>query len=98
MQRSSSVADRIPVQSSIRPAVTITALPLPRAALEASSQRTFKHALPHVGSGEAGAAGGVMVVDLKRITHDHRQLLVDRGVDLRTVSEFLHDLHPLPRG
>ena len=48
-----------------------------RAALEATSQRTFKHALPHAGADNA--AGGVKVLDLKHITHDHRQLLVDRG-------------------
>ncbi|KAK9902782.1 hypothetical protein WJX75_005811 [Coccomyxa subellipsoidea] len=51
---------------------------LVRAALEATSQRTFKHALPHAGADNA--AGGVKVLDLKHITHDHRQLLVDRAL------------------
>lgn len=47
-----------------------------RAALEASSQRTFKHALPHADGHEKG---GVTVLDLKDLQHGHRQLLVDRG-------------------
>ncbi len=51
-------------------------LKMHRAALEASSQRTFKHALPHADGHEKG---GVTVLDLKDMQHGHRQLLVDRG-------------------
>ncbi len=55
---------------------SLEVLGMPRAALEASSQRTFKHVLPHA---EGHEKGGVTVLDLKDLRHGHRQLLVDRG-------------------